>query len=152
MGGQGIFVHSLRCESSARRFCSFPKITGFALPIRSHEGRTFNQDAEQGNDLKRLLCLYSLLAPTPILKAESYLEAITFSRASLPEGIHLPADSLPWNAEVGLLRSLRRLVTGGWVSPDWGQLGLKRHRLCCCCCATAACPPPAQQQPLLSPL
>ena len=44
-----------------------------------------------------------------------------------------------------LLWRLLRVVTGGWVSPDWGQLGLKRHCLCCCCCCPA-------QQPRLSPL
>ena len=72
----------------------------------------------------------------------------TFSRASLLLlwKTTSPPDSLPWNAEVrGLLWRLLRVVTGGWVSPDWGQLGLKRHCLCCCCCCPA-------QQPRLSPL
>ena len=86
MGGQGIFVHSLDGIFLGGD-CSYPTITGFS----GLTGKTFDQDAEQGNDLKRLLCLYSLLAPTPILKAESYPEAITFSQAaSLLEGVHLP--------------------------------------------------------------
>ena len=67
------------------------EVTQQSLAFQDSRGRTFDQDAEQGNDLKRLLCLYSLLAPTPILKAASYPEAITFSQAaSLLEGVHLP--------------------------------------------------------------